>query len=425
MQVSVEKSDALKRRMTIEFPSTDVDSKVDSRIKEIGQTIRMKGFRPGRVPLKIVQQRYGAQVRSEVLGEVLNENLQKAFVQEELRPVGRPEVEPVEDPKDDVIAFTASFEVYPELEDVDVSKLAIEKPVCEIQDKDIDDMLDTLRQQQLQWKTVERAAKKDDLVLFTYSVTHADGRFPEEGDHRSACVVGKGALFEDFEKLFKGKKAEDALSEKLAFPDSFPEKDLRGVEGDTEITVLEVKESTLPEVDDEFAKAFGVEGGVEQLRKDVRDNLEREMKAAVSNKMRRQVADKLIEAHTDMEIPTVMIDQEVESLRQQAEQSNQDMDQDFEKQARERVLAGIVMSEIARLKEIEVDQGRVRDEVNALASTYEDQQAVVNAYYQNEQLIGSVQARVMEEQVVEWVSDHAKVTEKEISFPELMGRSAT
>ncbi|GJM09128.1 MAG: trigger factor [Lysobacteraceae bacterium] len=432
MEVSVESTGALSRRMTVQVPVDSVNDKVSARLRELGREVHLKGFRPGKVPPRVIEQRFGAQVRREVTGEVMQESLREALEKEEIRLAGMPEVDAPEEVDEGKLQFVANFEVYPQLDSIDVSGLEVTNVVSEVGDDDVEDMLNTLRMQRRSWRDTERASQEGDLVLFEFAVDSADGRIPAEGEHRSGTILGSGVVFEALESALVGVNVDDEKEVELAFPEDFPESDVAGKSGKTSIKISKVQEPIVPNVDDAFAESFGIDGGVDALKRDVSQNLGRELRNALSARSRIEVVDSLVAAHGDIELPQSMIDREAEAMRQQAinnarqagaENVAEPAVEEFAEKARERVAAGILLVELARQNGIETDQGRVRDEINSIAATYENPREIVAAYYENEQYLSSVQSRVLEEQVVEWIIKNAKTTDKSMSFSEVMAEA--
>lgn len=423
MQVSVEQTGTLGRKMTVEVPAERIDTQVEQRIRELGKRARIKGFRPGRVPYKVLRQRYGSQVHQEVISEVLRETFQQALSQESLQPAGTPEIDAT--PRDDgeVFQYTATFEVLPEIGEIDVSELDIERPVAEVEESNIDDMIRTLQQQRRDWTEVERPAGEGDLVVFEYVAEAGDERYPAEGRERVGAVLGSGNFFAEAERQLEGLSAGDERSLEVTFPEDFREPSIAGRAGTMQVTVTSVSEGELPEVDEEFIRGFGVESGdLEDFRQDVRRNLERELEDTIRNRLRQQVLDKLLEAYSSLELPDTLIDDETERLQQQAKQQiGQDIPaEDLRGRAHQRVMASLLLNEIARQQSIQADAARVRQAIERVAATYEQPEQILQLYYENQRLLGDMQNRVLEDQVIDWVLDHARVTDVPKTFDELL-----
>ena len=420
----MEKTGDLGRRLTVELPAEQIDQKVSGRLDELRRQVRLKGFRPGKVPLNVVRQRYGAQVRQEVLQEAMQTALQEAISEQELRVAGVSSMNPEDDADGAAFRFTAEVEVFPELPEIEVSDLEIERPVVEITESDVDDMIQTLREQRRSWSDAGRAAAEGDRVSIRFHASIGDQRFPEQGEHKLQPVLGSGALFEAFEQTLTGMEAGDEKTVELEFPEDFGDPELGGKTAEVSITVDAVEGSEMPEADDEFAREFGIEEGMAQMRKDVRKNLEREMRGARTNRLKKAVTDGLAERYADFSLPESAVRQEVQQmqaqLRQQyGEQVSLPEDQ-LRTGAERRVRLGFLLAEIARQHNLEIEPERVDARITEIAETYENPAEVIELYKQNEQLLGQIENSVLEEQVVDWVLENAKVSDSEISFKQLM-----
>lgn len=425
MQVSVENVGKLERKLTVKIPADRLENKVSERIAEMGRTVRLKGFRPGKVPRHVIQQRFGKQVRGEVLSDLIGSSLNEAFEQEKLRPVAQPTVDTTGEAEDGEIACTATFEVMPELPDVDVSAMEFERVTAEVTEADIDSMIETLRLQRRSFDPVDRASQDGDFVMFDYDAEADDYRFPEKGSERAGSVLGSGNLFEALDQALVGHKAGESFTAQIPFPEDFGNEHLAGKTATVNITIAKVQEPHLPEVDDAFAKAFGIsDGTVETLRKEVRANLERELNAQLVGRLKNQVAEKLAEMHEDLEVPRVMVENEARGMLSsqlpEGQQPTAEMIEAVSPAARQRVVAALMLGEIARRQEIKVDRKRLTDTLTAIASTYEEPERVVELYNGDPQLLQGLQSRVLEDQVAEWVAEHAKTTDKPLSFDEVM-----
>lgn len=427
MQVSVEATGNLERKMTIQVPPERVETEVDNRLKSLAKRVRLDGFRPGKVPLKVVRQRYGAGVYQEVLSEVLQESYREAVQQEGLEPAGNPSIEPQSVESGQPIEFVASFQVFPEVEVADFSDAKIERPVAEIGDEDIDRVIDSLREQNKEWAEVKRKAKKGDRITLDF-VGSIDGEEFEGGKAEDFQVeVGAGRLIEDFEKQLKGVKTGEEPTIDVTFPDDYPAENLKGKTAQFALTIKKVEGPKLPEVDEEFAKKFGIEdGSVEKLRADVRSNMERELNQALKGKVKNQVMELIIERH-GFDLPDALVKSEINRLREEAEkrfggaQQTQPLpDSLFEEEAKRRVRLGLALRAIIDQKGFEVDAERVERDLEDMAATYEDPEEVKQYYRSNPQAKSNLESLVLEDQVVDWIVDQAKVTEKKTSFQDVM-----
>ncbi|MCW8873146.1 MAG: trigger factor [Xanthomonadales bacterium] len=426
MQVSVENTGGLQRRLTVQVPGQEIQEQVESKLKELSKSVRIKGFRPGRVPLSVVRQRYGKQVRMDIVNETMQKSLQQAIRDEDLRPASTPQLD-VEPERLDAgdLEFSALIEVYPEIETIEVGSIDLERPEAEITDEDVDDMLQTLREQRKTWQDVERKAQKGDRVLLEYAAEAAEGRVPEEGEQRMAIIMGESG-FDDLENALAELDAGESKNLELAFPENFREPKLAGSKVKTELKLVSVSEGELPEVNEEFIKSFGIEGGeVDTLKEEIRGNLARELKQAVNTLLKARLIDALLEARTDLEVPDSIVQQEATGMAAQATRS-QDQAPDpaivqaFVGPARERVKAGLLMGELARQNRIRIDAAKVRQAIETVANTYEQPAEVMQLYYGNQRLMEQVESSVLEEQVVDWVLENAKVTPRTMKFQEVI-----
>ena len=425
MQFSVENVGKLERKLTVKFPAERFETQVSARIAEMSRTVRLKGFRPGKVPANVIQQRFGAQVRGEVLSDLIGSTLREAFEKENLRPVANPAIDTTGQPENGEIAYTATFEVMPEFPDIDVSKLEISRPSADVSDVDIDKMIETLRQQRRSFDEVERASAEGDFVMFEYAASAGDYRFPSEGLERAGSVIGSGTLFKALDAVLTGRKAGEEFETDVEFPADFRNESLAGKIAKVSFKIVKVQAPNLPEVDAEFIKLFGInDGDLEHFRKEVRANLERELKAALMGRLKAQVAEKLATAHGELEVPNLMVQSEARNLAAgsvpRGQQPPQELIDAATPAARMRVIAGLLMGEIARKQELKLDRTRLAEQLAAIASTYEEPEKVVELYNGDPQLMSGLQNRVMEDQVAEWVAEHANTAVQNLSFDEVM-----
>jgi len=426
MQVSVENTGGLQRRLTVQVPGQEIQQQVETKLKELSKSVRIKGFRPGRVPLSVVRQRFGKQVRMDIVNETMQKSLQQAIRDEELRPASTPQLD-VEPERLDAgdLEFSALIEVYPEIDRIEVDSLDIERPEAEITDQDVDDMLETLREQRKTWQDVERKAQAGDRALLEYSAEPAEGRVPEEGEQRLAIIVGDSG-FEGLEEAVTALDAGESTSLELAFPENFRERKLAGHTAMTNLKLVSVAEGKLPEVDEDFIKSFGIENGeLATLKEEIRGNLARELKQAVNTLLKSRLIGALLESRSDLEVPDSIVQQEATGMAAQATRS-QDKQPDpaivqaFMEPARQRVKAGLLMGELARQNKIRIDATKVREAIETVANTYEQPAEVMQLYYGNQRLMEQVESSVLEEQVVDWVLENAKVTPKAMKFQEVI-----
>lgn len=437
MQVSIQTTSGLERKLTVGIPAARVDNEVEARLKKAAGTVRLDGFRPGKVPLKIMKQRFGAGVRQEVMQEVMNQSFSEAIVQENLKPAGMPQIEPKNIEAGSDLEYVATFEVFPEMELKDYSSITVEKPIAEVQAADVDNMIETLRKQQAQWEVVERAAAEDDQVNINYVGTKDGEAFEGGTAEGSNLVLGSNTMIPGFEDGIVGMKAGEEKVLSLEFPESYHAEDLKGAPVEFTVTVNSVSEQKLAELNDEFFEKFGVtEGGEEKFRADVAENMARELKNATKSKIKNQVMDALVEIHGDLQIPQALVKQEISQLKRQMVQqfggqaASLDVDSllpddMFTEQAEKRVRLGLVLNEYISKENLSADADKVKETIDGFAATYEDPEEVVNYYYSNQQQLESVQSMVLEDTVVEKLLEQATVTEKACSYEEVMAPAAS
>jgi trigger factor len=430
MQVSVENTGGLERKLTVQVPGDEINDKVNSKLRELSKQVRIKGFRPGRVPMSVVKQRYGKQARQEIVGETIQATLQQAIADEQLRPASMPRLDaPPEDKDNGDLEFTAIIEVYPEIDDIDAGALAIENPQAEVTADDVEEMLKTLREQRKTWEEVERTAGEGDQVIIDFAAEGEEGRVPEEDYKRMSVVMGASG-FDKLEKVLAKIPAGEEKKATLEFPEGFREAALAGKKGKAELKVIKVSKPILPEVDEEFIKGFGIESGeLDDLKTEIEGNLQRELKQATTTLLKARVVDELIKAIPDLDVPQAVVQDEAASMAAQILSSQgQEPDQSLVQQlagqfiepAEQRVRAGLLMGELAQQNGIRVDSNKVREAIETAASTYEQPAEVVQLYYSNQHLLQQVESSVLEEQVVDWVLENAKVTTNEMSFQDVI-----
>ncbi len=427
MQVSVESGEGLTRTLKVTLPAEKVDEVVNAKLQEVARTVRLDGFRPGKVPVRVVRQRFGAQIRQEAYGELIQSSFQEAAVQENLRPVGEPSIDLQE--TEGGLTYTATFEVMPEVELKDFSVFQLERPVAEVTDADVDEMIEKLRKQRTEWEEVERPAQEGDQVTIDFT-GYIDGEAFEGGSAEDVpLVLGSGTMIPGFEEGLIGAAPGETRTLELKFPDDYRVEKLAGKDARFEVTVKKVAEPKLPEVDEDFIRSLGVEEGTEEaLRKEVRENMERELRQKLRSRTKDGVMEALL-AEYDIQVPAAMVDQEARALKEQAQQemaqagqaSAIDLPLDlFRDQAERRVKLGLVIGEIIRSQNIEVDQQRVDEMIADQAATFEEPQEVIDWYAANPQARRTVENAVLEDQAVDWILEQAQVTDKPMTFAELV-----
>lgn len=430
MQVSVESIGNLERRVTLSLPVGDVEAQAGSRLREIAQNVRIKGFRPGKVPAKVVEQRYGGQVRAEIVDGLLREALDKAVRENELRVAGLPQVTPGEDAAEGELKYVASVELVPEFGDLDMSKLEVVRHTAEVADADIERMLENLRQQRGSWNKIERAAKSGDLVNIETSSVVDGARMPAEGMEKTSTVLGSGGIYPEIETAIAGMQPGEEKTLDVTLPADWHAAQFAGKTITSTFKLVDVAELVLPEVDAAFIRSFGVKGGeLEQFKTEIRSNLERELKGALMNRLRREVGEQLVEAYKDVELPARLVDNEARALQanaaEQARRQGQQLaagPEAFQDAARKRVLVGLLVGEVARRNDLRLEQERLNETMRLIASTYEQPEQVIALYRNDPQMMQGLQNRVMEEQVTDWIAERAKHTEKALSFQEAIGQ---
>lgn len=429
MQVSVESLGNLERRMTLRVPTDSVESQIGGRLRELARTARIKGFRPGKVPAKVVEQRYGQQVRAEVVDELLQKGFDEAIRENALRIAGQPRIEPSAEAGEGELAYVATFEIVPDFGDIDVAKLQVVRHTAEVTEEDIDRMIENLRLQRRSWSIVTRPAQVGDAVdLETWSVVDGE-RMPAEGAERGVTMIGSGAMFAEIEEGLVGLSAGDEKSLQVTFPANWRVPQLAGKTAEVNVKVEAVSQPQLPEVDAEFIRSFGVKSGeMPQFREEIRTNLERELKGALMNRLRREVGEQLTAAYAHVEMPPRVVENEaralvaqaVEAARRQGRRAEPgpDAHQEFMGPARKRVAMALLVTEIARRNELVLDPKRLNETLRLIASTYEEPQQVIDLYRNDRQLMAGLQNRVMEEQVIDWIAERAQHTEQALTFQE-------
>ncbi|USE69800.1 trigger factor [Pseudoalteromonas maricaloris] len=432
MQVSVETTQGLERRLTITVPAENVETEVKKRLQQLSRTQRIDGFRPGKVPVSIITKRYGAAVRQEVAGDLMQRNYIEAIIAEKINPAGAPSFAPksLEAGKD--LEFDATFEVYPEVELKDLDKIAVEKPAVSVTDEDLANMLETLRKQHASWTESDAVAGEKDRVTVDFVGT-IDGEEFEGGKAEDFPLeLGQGRMIPGFEDGIVGKKAGEEVVSDVTFPEEYHAENLKGKAAQFTITVKKVEVQELPELTDEFATKFGVaEGGVDALKEEVKKNMERELNQAVKANVKDQAIKGLLETN-EVEVPKALIDQEIDALRQQAAQrfggNAQNMPELpaelFHEQAVTRVKTGLLLGEVIKANDIKVDEDKVAELIDTVASAYEDPSEVVAYYKANDQLMQQMRNVAMEELAVEAVLAAASVSDVEKSFDDIMNPQA-
>ena len=432
MEATTAQASELERRVDLSIAIADVEKEMDNRLMRMGKNMKVPGFRPGKVPFKIVKQQYGDQARHEVLSEELDRVFAETVTTQKMRVAGYPRIEPKTTESTTHLEFSAIFEVYPEITLGDLSTAEIERPVLEVGDAEVDKTLDILRKQRVSYADADRAAAKEDRVVIDF-LGKKDG-VPFDGGQASdyPFVLGQGMMLPDFENAVEGAKAGESKTFDLKFPDDYHAKDLAGQTVQFDITVKQVQAPVLPELDAEFATSMGVaDGDVAKMRSEIEANLKREVKRRIEGKIKDQVMEALL-ATNPITVPVALVDMEVQRLMQAA---RQDMEQRgmkvkdmplqpewFADQAKRRVALGLILAEVVKTEKLQATPELVRATVEETAASYEHPDEVIRWYYAQPQRLQEVEGAVIESNVVAWALGKAKVTDKAAVFDELMGQ---
>ncbi len=422
MQVSVETTSGLGRRMTVQIPAEQIDQQVQSKLQQLARSVRLDGFRPGKVPLSVVKKRYESQVRSETAGELIASSYEQALQQENLRPAGEPDIEQTRNQPGQALEYVVTFEVYPDVEPPELADMTIQRPVAEVTSADVDNMLEKLRKQRVTWTRVERPAAEGDRLEIDFQGTIDGQSFSGSSASNVPLELGSGTMIPGFEEQLTGSSAGERKTIEVTFPADYAAKEVAGKTAQFDVSVNAVAEAVLPELNDEFAKTFGVgDGGLDKLREEVQRNMGRELDAAVKSRVKQQVFESLL-AETNIDVPAALIDQEVEALiKKEGDAADAGADRSrYEQEARRRICLGLLIAEIIKRNQLQVDPERVRETIETLAQSYEKPEEVVQWYYSNQDMLAGIQTLVMEDTVVEWIADQAKTEDKAYTFEELM-----
>lgn len=427
MMVTVESTGTLERRMRVELPAERIEKEIESRLKRVGRTAKIKGFRPGKIPPKVVRKHYGGQIREEVLSELMQKSYSEAVQQEKLTPAGGPQIEPVDAKNGDAFAYVATFEVLPEVTLSGLDKIKVERPVVEIGDADCDEMIENLRRQRAEWKPVERASKEGDRVIVDFDGSIKGEPIDGGKGEQVPVELGRGQMLPDFEKGLTGVSAGDEKTIKVKFPKDYHAEELQGKKVDFALKVQRVEEQELPPLDDSLAEMYGVtEGGLAQLREDVKANMRREADDKIRNDVKEQVMGALLAAN-DIEIPKALKEQEMHSMQHEAmrrmgieDHSQAPPRENFAAAAERRVRLGLLLRQFIEDSNLRVDADRVRVRVEEICSSYENSAEMVANYMSNPQVLQQLEPLVLEEQAVELLVKNGNEKEKKVGFSEYM-----
>ncbi|WP_168014425.1 trigger factor [Halomonas salinarum] len=429
MQVSVEPTSKIERRVKVQVPAAEIDQAVESRLKDTAKSARLNGFRPGKVPMAVIRQRYGQDARNEVVGEVMRERYVQAITQENLNPAGYPEIEPTVNESGKDLEFVATLEIYPEVELASIEGAEVERPVVEVTDADVEQMIETLRKQNASWAEVDRAAEDGDQVTLDFQGFLGDEPFEGGSAENHDLVIGSGSFIPGFEEQLVGTKAGDEKEITVTFPEDYQAENLAGQEATFKVKVHKVSAQELPAIDEAFIKQFGVEGGdIDTFHAEIKKNMTREASQAVDNRVKQQVLDALKKVN-DIPAPQALVQQETDALKRQAAQQfglGEDFDVSqlpnelFAEQAKSRVQVGLLLAEVIKVHEADASDDEIRAKVEELSQQYEDPQQVIDYYMSNDELKNQLKSSILEEKAVAVLLDQATVKDVEMSYEQAL-----
>jgi trigger factor len=433
MATQLESTGALERRLSLSVSMAEIGSQVERKLRDMGRTIRMPGFRPGKVPMKMIEQSYGAQVQAEVLGDAVSKAFSDAVTEHGLRIAGQPRIEPRQEAGEGVAGFTAVFEVYPEVKLGEASALGVERASCTVGDTEVEKTIEILRKQRTTWSEVERAAADGDRVTIDFVGTLDGVAFPGGTATDFPFTLGEGGMLADFETGVRGTAPAGKATFPVAFPDDYNAKELAGKTAQFEVTVKKVEAPSLPELDEAFAKQLGVaDGSMATLRDDVRRNLEREVAQRLRGRIKTSVMEALPKL-AEIELPKALVQAESEQLaeRARADFKQRGMDikdmpipaEAFAESAGKRVRLGLIVAEIVKAQGLQAKPDQLRKQIEEFAQSYENPGEVIRWYFSDRERLAEVEALVVEQNVVDWVLGNATVTDTPVVFDELMAQN--
>ena len=429
MDVSIENTGAIGRRMTVKVPADELAGAVTTRLKRLARTAKIAGFRPGKVPMKVIESRFADQALAEAADELISSNYFAALSDQSLEPAGPPAIEPKSLTRGEDLEFVANFEIFPEVSKTELTGISIERQSCEVGDDDIDRTIDTLRSQRTNFTTTEKSAEIGDQVTVDFK-GRVDGEIFQGGEANDyAIVLGKGSLLKEFEDGLMGASAGDDLTIKLTFPEDYPGTEVAGKEAEFEVKLKEVGVPEMPEVDEEFIKTFGIEdGSVESFRKEIQTSLERERDQRSRAKIRQSVLEALMKDN-EFEAPSALVDEEINrsiaAVRQQLQQQGLPHDAPIDRanyldEAYRRVRVGLAMHGVVKRLEIKPDQDLVRERITEMGSSYSDPDQFLKWYYEDKSRLAQIESVVVEEQAIDALLQEANVSDTTVSFEEFM-----
>ena len=427
MQVSVEAGDGLERKVTVQVPAETVEIEVNNRLNSLKDTVKIDGFRPGKVPLKVIKQKYSGAILQEVAGELMQKTFQEALSQENLSPAGEPVIQASDLILGQAMEYTATFEVYPEIQIAPIADLSIEKSEANVEDSDMDNMIEILRKQHVDWAEIDRASIDGDRIHIDFVGTVDGVKFDGGTANNVPMILGSGQMIPGFEKNLLGMKATEDTAFKVTFPEDYSNTELAGKEAEFAVTVIKVEEPKQPEIDEKFAKAFGVESGdVDQLKTEIRANMERELKKRLRAILKEKVMESLLAANP-VDVPSASIMEEAAKLKEQADTEAPGSDSSvdtYKDEAKRRVQLGVVLNEVAQLSNYNLDADLVTARLEEMSKDYDDPEEFVRHYTNDQDLLAGVQSLIMEDMVIDGIVEKAAVTIKNCSFDEVMNPEA-
>ncbi len=431
MQVNVQSTGSLERRMEVSVPKEQIEAAIDERLKRVSRTAKLKGFRPGKAPIKVIRQQFGEQVRQEVLSDLMQQSFSRAVTEAKLMPATGPRIEPISSSPGEDLKYRAVFEIFPEIVLQAVDGLAVNRPVAEVSESDIEAMVQNLREQRPSFEAVDRASGEGDRVTMDFEGLIDGKAFEGSKGDDIAVILGAGRMLKDFETGILGVKADEKKQVAVRYPDEYHNKDLAGRTADFSVHVKKVEQKTLPPLDDAFCREYGVtEGGLEQLLAEVADNMRRELAENVRSRLKQQVFDRFLEGNP-VDVPNALVEQQVRDMQLDTARRMGAKDaaqvppaEPFVEPARRRVALGMLVNELVKTRDIRIDRARVEARLGELAATYPDPDAILKAYRQNPDAMRQVEGMVLEDQVVDYLIERAQVTDQPATFKELMNFGA-
>ncbi len=431
MQVSVEKTSELSRKMTVQVPETIVQEKIAERLKTLAKQVKIDGFRPGKVPQHVVNKMYGERVRGEVAGDLIQSTYVDALRDQDLKPAGQPHIHEFEET--DGFKYIAEFEVYPEISLDGVEQMDIKRPISSVEEADVDAMIEKLRVQKKTWAEVDRPAQESDRITIAFSGISEGKNFTEGKVQDFPVEIGAKQMISGFEDNLVGLNKGDNKVFSVTFPEQYNNETLAGKPAEFEVEVLKVDAPSLPELDEEFIKGYGtLDGSLQTFREDVKTNMQRELDQALYARLKNEVLAALHEK-VKLVVPNALIDEEIENLmkpyiesakRQKLKREDLQLPKDaFKAEAERRVALGLILGEIIHVKEIKLDESKVRAAIEDMAKSYEQPEAFVSWYYADKGRLNGVQQMVLEDQTVDWLLSQAKITDETMSFSAIMDKN--